>query len=280
MEITLRQLQLLELGIAKEIKRICDDNGIEYFLVGGTLLGAVRHRGFIPWDDDMDIGMTTENYQKFISIAPEVLGNKFFLQNCASESQCAYPFSKVRLRKTHMKEVVTQNINMEDGVFVDIFPYDLSSKRCAMSRRYMRKLQILSKMKMMKANYDLNALASSGIHKLINNVLRYVPLSNRFVTSLLDRQIKGLNKEKNGEYYVERDGMFRGNFVFPKDYFDILIDINFEDTMFKAPKEYEKYLTKAYGNYMEFPPEAERRVGHSVLTIGLDEPIEYYFTGE
>ena len=75
-----KELQLLELEIAKEIKRICDENNIDYFIIGGTLLGAVRHRGFIPWDDDIDIGMTVENYERFINVAPSKLDCRLFLQ--------------------------------------------------------------------------------------------------------------------------------------------------------------------------------------------------------
>ena len=95
--IKLRRAQLM---IAKEIKRICDLNNINYFLDSGSMLGAVRHSGFIPWDDDMDIGMCCDDYEKFISIAPKELDNRFFLDNYETNKSNPLVFSKVRLKGT------------------------------------------------------------------------------------------------------------------------------------------------------------------------------------
>ena len=76
----LRKIQLLELNILKEIKRICEENQIKYFLIGGSLIGAIRHKGFIPWDDDIDIAMLREDFDKFVEIAPKIISKEFFVQ--------------------------------------------------------------------------------------------------------------------------------------------------------------------------------------------------------
>ena len=91
----LRGLQLVELEILLEVDRVCRENGIEYFLDGGTAVGAVRHGGFIPWDDDVDIGMTRENYEKFLEIAPEKLKNDYFLQTRKTDKKAPYMYAKV-----------------------------------------------------------------------------------------------------------------------------------------------------------------------------------------
>lgn len=271
-----KELQLLELEIAKEIKRICDENNIDYFIIGGTLLGAVRHRGFIPWDDDIDIGMTVENYERFINVAPSKLDCRLFLQCSLTDENFAYPYAKVRLNDTHIHELVNANVCIHDGIFVDIFPYDQSTEEKATSKFHMMKLQFLSKCSLLKHGYNLNSITESKFSRMINWFLKFFPIARDSIDILLKDSFKANPKKKN-TYYIERDGMFKGNFVFPKELFANLIELDFEDTTFKAPELYDIYLKMAYGNYMEFPPEVEREKGHSVTGIVLDKPYSSFF---
>lgn len=122
-KVTLRKVQLEQLCIAKEIKRVCDENGIQYFLDAGTLLGAVRHHGFIPWDDDLDIGMKRDEYERFCKIAPKALHKEFYWQEWRNDKEYALPFGKVRKRNTIYIEE-RSHILTENGFYVDVFPYD------------------------------------------------------------------------------------------------------------------------------------------------------------
>lgn len=173
--IDLRELQLLQLEIAKELKRICDENDIDYFMIGGTLLGAVRHKGFIPWDDDMDFGMTVENYNKFIEIAPHKLDERFFLQTEDSDQNYHNIFAKIRMNNTHMIEKVTDKQIIHNGIFIDVFPYDLTTEKIVHSKCYMKRLKILAKMYLLKNGYNLNAITEKKISRIVNlNFVRFV----------------------------------------------------------------------------------------------------------
>ena len=122
----LRKAQLLMLEVLKEIHRICEENDINYFLCYGTLLGAVRHKGFIPWDDDCDIGMIREDYEKFLVVAKEKLGSKFVLETEELDVGYGLEFSKVMLKDTIWieKNVVNNKKRVYNGIFVDVFPFD------------------------------------------------------------------------------------------------------------------------------------------------------------
>lgn len=276
-QLELRKLQMLELEIAKEIKRVCEENKIDYFIDGGTLLGAVRHKGFIPWDDDMDIGMTTTNYKKFLQIAVNKLDSRFFLQSSETDASCAYVFSKVRLNRTHIHEKVTDGHIQNDGIFVDIFPFDEITQKMANSKYHMNKLHVFGKMKMLKGGYDLNSITNNKFSRMVNVLLAKFPVKKETLDRLIDREINVKAVQDTKDFYVERDGMFRGKFVFPKVWFNEFIDLPFEDTYFKVPIEYDLVLKQAYGDYMKLPPEEERLKGHSVLGIELDYDYETYF---
>lgn len=120
----LAQLQEVLYEILAEVKRICDKHRIAYFITGGTAIGAHFWEGIIPWDDDIDVGMTRPNYERFMKIAPTELGDRYFLQTPESDPHVPFFFAKVRKNGTEFSESQFQHIHMHQGVYVDIFPFD------------------------------------------------------------------------------------------------------------------------------------------------------------
>lgn len=121
------KIQQIELSILNEFSKICQKHNLTYFLVGGSCLGMIRHKGFIPWDDDIDLGMPRKDYQKFCEIAKAELPDDLVLQNFDTEPQCGLVFGKIRKKGTILSENYSYHINMNQGVWIDIFPYDFVS---------------------------------------------------------------------------------------------------------------------------------------------------------
>ena len=122
----LREVQLIQLNMLLKVDEICRLNNIRYYLIGGSALGAVRHKGFIPWDDDVDIGMFRRDYDQFLDIADKFLDNKYFLQTNRTDPDYHGPYAKLRANNTTYIEKVSRSLGakIHQGIFIDIFPLD------------------------------------------------------------------------------------------------------------------------------------------------------------
>lgn len=135
----LRKLQLAELSILRDIDSVCRSEGIPYFLECGTLLGAVRHGGFIPWDDDIDVGMLRPDYERFLKVAPKALGERYAVCEPRANSRCAGMFAKVWKRGTKFFTAETMEAGIDQGIFVDVFPYDILHADESVATRQIRR---------------------------------------------------------------------------------------------------------------------------------------------
>ncbi len=124
MQHCLNKVHKVHLEIVSEVKRICKKNGIKYSMIAGTLLGAVRHHGFIPWDDDLDIGMLRRDYERFLQVARKELCRQYFLQTWETDKNFVLPFAKIRKNGTKLVEKNSADVKMHQGIYIDIFPFD------------------------------------------------------------------------------------------------------------------------------------------------------------
>lgn len=255
---TLRKLQLTELDILIEIDKICKENNIQYFLIGGTLLGAVRHKGFIPWDDDIDVGMIRSDYEKFIDLClnKNVLGEKYFLHCNESDENYFIPFVKVKKNNTTFAEENIDNIQTHKGIFLDIFPYDNVPKQKSIMQR-------------------AQAIIVRNIHYAIYVKYNIYSLKNKkrkvltwFFTLLPVKTLKKMNRyfstifenRKNNKYMVSLAGSSSyEEETLLKDRLFPLKKIKFENLKFDSFNDNDYYLSQLFGDYMKLPPEEDRK---------------------
>ena len=267
---TLRKAQLVQLEIAKEVKRVCEENDIMYFLDSGTLLGAVRHKGFIPWDDDMDLGMVRSEYEKFLSIAPKKLNEKYELVEWMTEEEYPHPFCKVMKKGTVYKEKV-QGGDSVCGIFVDIFPYDNYPEENRCEEKV--KLTIYRTMVRAKCHYTTWCVKGFDLKKWIKNV----PF--RLLAMFCKKETLIKKYEATIKKYEQVDGKFLfthgcdmyGAWTIPKNCFADYKKLQFEDDEFNCPGDYDLYLRSGYGDYMQLPPEEERENRHSIEEVDFGE---------
>lgn len=265
----LERVKRIEMNIMREIDRICRENDIGYFLVGGSLLGAIRHKGFIPWDDDIDIGMLREDFEKFRRICPQLLASHLSYQSYTDEPTSHYIFDKVRLKDTYFSTKFSNRFSdIENGIFIDILVYDKTANSEFFQKFHIKSIQFFRRL----INIRWVGKARRGIHytasKIMLPIMKRVPFFtyHRF----FERALQMFDFKKNSKYLIDGVGQNLEKGPFPKAWFEELIDVPYEDMVFKAPKAYDEYLRHWYGNrYMELLPLSSRNSGHALARLDL-----------
>lgn len=262
----LRKVQLLQLQMAKEVKRICEKHQIKYFLDAGSMLGAVRHHGFIPWDDDLDIGFLRDEYDKFLEVAPKELGSQYYIQNSSMDDNYGLAFSKIRLKGTKFVENMSQQNAAAKEIYIDLFPYDNRNNDEKSAQREAFQFRILTHLFMIKCR--MYVWKGQGFKKW----LKFLPFQFLALfyskTSLRSKieEIVSLHKDETCERVFERDGTVAYFWHMPKQILEKQIMMKFEDEEFPVPEDYDSFLSRAYGDYMTLPPE-EKRKTHNIIEL-------------
>lgn len=256
------QSSLLE-GV-QYIHEICKINKINYFLIAGSALGAERHSGFIPWDDDIDIGLIRDDYNKLLKVLESSGNKRFFLQNNETDPNYFLGYSKIRMNNTIYREKYYKNVDMHQGVFVDIFPFDKVGKSTFSTKIKYSFLKIIQVLILVKY---YNLTKRGVLYSFCFFPLMF--LSKKSLQMISEKLLKPNNDIHAPVYYLNSFGRYS----FDKE----LVEVNnigqpklkkFENTSLYVPEKIENYLTNLYGDYMKLPP-LHLRETHSPLEIKL-----------
>ena len=261
----IEKMRQVQLKILNAFVDVCEKNNLNYFLIAGTLLGAVRHKGFIPWDDDIDVGMPRADYDKFAEIANQELPSTMFYQSIETEPEYRYFFSKIRYNNSKFTENHSKHLNINHGVYIDVFPIDGCSNSYKLATKHMKRFLFLRRL------YSIDILSRSeknvGIKaKLGARVLKIYAgmLGDKRILKRADKLIKRYSTEES-ELWAALPGTYRNKEIHKRE-------IIFDRTIPKMTAEFcgqkyvsvskpKEYLKGMYNNYMELPP-VEKRISH------------------
>ena len=267
----LKKIWAVEIDLYFQFARICEQHGIKYQIFGGSLLGAIRHKGFIPWDDDLDVAMTRDEFQKFITVAQGELQYPYFLQTALSDRK--YFCSYARLRNSETTGVIEWFSSPEynNGIYLDIYVLDGRAKSALTNLIQCKLRWAVEKLIMATACPENTSTSVRRFYRLIRPLASLSPYATRVrwydaIMSMYNSNPKSWNQNTHGDYkykYGITDEQWRNTCRVPFEWFDV-----------PAPKDYVGALKAIYGDYMKMPPATERGKWHEGL-VHFEPEIPY-----
>lgn len=258
----LRRLQLRELSALKAVDAACKQLGVEYFLFGGSVIGAVRHNGFIPWDDDIDIAMYREDYDKFVASAQTLLGDAYHVETHHNNPDYFLCFTKIFINGTTYVQPQFVDRKVHQGVYIDIFPIDgVPDSRMG---RFVQKYQTMGAYFLLRGH---PITQMGGVVNWLSKVfLKITTRKFRYKLACWLDQRATRHSREHCQYVSNLYGMaLYEKEMMPKEFIGTPVPWRFEDMECKIPQMYHEYLTHIYGDYMQLPPEEERVCKHQGL---------------
>ncbi len=247
----IQELRSLQMGILDDVHRFCEEQGLRYSLSSGTLIGAIRHKGYIPWDDDIDIYMMRNDYERFLKTYQDQTG-RYRVLDPKKEEHYYYTFAKVVDQRTKMVEKETEGY--EIGVYIDVFPVDYVTEDMKKRERIFRWKKLLYKIRRCKIS-NSNPLHS----RLAYWCYRSLPVSVGMLNRVIDWLIIRRQPTNTLCHMTEAGPSIKG--CFPAADMKKMMDVKFEDRTYKIMIGYDDHLWRTYGDYMKLPPE-DQRVTH------------------
>jgi len=275
-EIELKGVQTIEKDVLAHFVQICEKYNFKYFITYGTLIGVVRHKGFIPWDDDIDVFMPRNDYDEFNRVASAELPDYLFLQNRKTDPEYLGGFTKIRNSNTTFIETNYMYKKMNQGIYIDIFPLDY----CPSTRLGNLIMDCKKKLLFLRTRSEIVVVEDAIRHKkcisgLIQLASYILKLFYPNIDKMFSRTEKYLRNIKDNDcvcnFYA-----YVSKYRFPKAWFKDGIQMKFEDIDVIAPENYDAFLKYLYDDYMKLPPEKDRATRHFVQSIDCNKSYVSY----
>lgn len=263
------RIREIELEILKEVDKICKENNINYFLAAGTMLGAVRHGGFIPWDDDVDIGMLPEDYAKFIKVCPDSLSIEYGYQNTFMEKDNHYIHDKIRLKNSFFSTKYSNRYNILNGVYIDVFLYYKTADSPKKQQKHIK--QVRRARNMLGIRWADRKYQKGRIYRLCWDI------SHKIDGEVFDKHYKKVcmkYDKKDTSYRIDGGFNLEKAGAVPDEWFHGTVDAEFCGYTFPILAHYDDFLTHWYSShYMELLPIDGRKSVHDVVRIDIGQNL-------
>lgn len=267
-KLSLREVQLMQLELMKEIDIFCTTHNINYYLIGGSCLGAIRHNGFIPWDDDIDIAMMRSDYDRFIELIKEYLSpEKYFVQNYDSDKEMLPALTRLCIKNTYVDIKSERHLKNCKNTYIDVFPLDKVPEEESIRERHCRHLRLIDRIIELK-QYHLyrNTIIEYIAKKTVSLLLSVIPLN-----FLQKQRVAVMSQYKNSNSDLVSSTTSRYGYrkqVINKKIYGKPQRHLFEDVYLCIPEDYNGYLTHLFGaNYMNIPPVESRVKPQDIYVI-------------
>lgn len=262
-----RKISLVQLEIMDEVHRICTKHNIPYYMIAGTLLGAVRHGGYIPWDLDIDIGMLREDYVRFRQVCVTELNEAYRYLDHEIEPRYDRPHALISKKKTklHLKYDHQNPETPNFGIYLDIFPLDNVPNDQKLRNRQEKVLKTIRRLKQWRIPYSYSTkLWKRCGHYAMSFLLSWIPV--KWINRLQQKQMQTYDGNETTHVCSMASRYAYSKQCMPREIYGEPVLLKFEDRMYYAPVRYAEYLERLYGDYMKLPPLDKRQANFDVYT--------------